>query len=262
MLLTRAQMSHFETFGYLIFPELLCTDEVARYSAEFDLAIAADLVSGSHDLNHRRLAFAETMGEDTPFMASLADDPRFADVAEQLVGRHVLHITCDARLFKGDVDWHTDIDSSETEAYRGVKFAIYLEPLRGHTGALRCIPGSHAARIEQLPPMVLDVNPGDVVVFELALLHASTGGAPGRRQGTVVYYEDPITPEATGAVVRQCRANEAAMVARAGLPPQPKYPQYWRDWPRYGDKRDKRHARWVRRMAELGVLPPLLGNKL
>ena len=39
---------------------------------------------------------------NTPFLASLADDPRFADVTEQLLGREVLAIGVDGIYYAGD----------------------------------------------------------------------------------------------------------------------------------------------------------------
>ena len=39
---------------------------------------------------------------NTPFLASLTDDPRFADVTEQLLGREVLAISVDGIYYAGD----------------------------------------------------------------------------------------------------------------------------------------------------------------
>ena len=65
------------------------------YNREFDRGLQAWAQHGRH---------AETYGpcvplhdSDTPFIASLLDDPRFADVAEQVLGTKVLGIWSDGR---------------------------------------------------------------------------------------------------------------------------------------------------------------------
>src|SRR5206468_1529189 len=65
------------------------------------------------------------MDERTPFIASLAEDPRFADVAEELLDKPMLGIATDGNYYVGDTLWHPDIGS---HAYEGIKFAIYCDP--------------------------------------------------------------------------------------------------------------------------------------
>ncbi len=76
-----------------------------------------------------------------------------------------------------------------------VKFLAHLQPRSAGSGALRVIPGSHdpgfAARLRAywsrdpalqgfggwpVPCVVLETEPGDVIAFDLHLLHASAGG--------------------------------------------------------------------------------------
>jgi len=127
------------------------------------------------------------MEESSPFIAALADDPRFADVSEQLLG-----IAVDGNYMVGDTGWHPDALSLD---YSGVKFCIYPDPLNAQNGALRVIPGSHREplhsaiendpqaaydlRPEQMPAHVFASEPGDVLVFNIGLWHAAFGGWPG-----------------------------------------------------------------------------------
>ena len=67
-------------------------------------------------------------------------DPRFVDVAEQLLGKPVLGIAPEGNFFIGDTRWHPDAGSFD---YTGVKFCIYPDRLNASNGALRVIPGSH-----------------------------------------------------------------------------------------------------------------------
>ena len=73
------------------------------------------------------------MGDRTPFFASLLEDPRFAEAAGQFYG-DVIGYAVDANRYVTNTSWHTD--SGCYEAY-GVKFAMYLQPVRADTGTLR-----------------------------------------------------------------------------------------------------------------------------
>ena len=157
----------------------------------------------------------------------------------------------------GDTRWHPDTASLD---YRGIKFCIYPDRLGRGTGALRVIPGSHREPLhgmiardpgeaygippEELPAHVFESEPGDVLAFDVGAWHASFGGAPGRRQGVIVYYEDPETPAATEAVVAQMRGNHQIFAGRK----RRMYGDHWRSLP------GKRRQRWLRRLDELGVL--------
>ena len=255
MQLSEQQLNHFETFGFLVFRQLLSPAEMERYSEEFDSGMAAWLEGEEFDGEQRH--YATLMEEASPFIAGLADDPRFGDVAEQLFGRRGIAIAVDGSYMVGDTRWHPDTASLD---YRGIKFCIYPDRLESGTGALRVIPGSHREPLhgmiardpgeaygippEELPAHVFESEPGDVLAFDVGAWHASFGGAAGRRQGVIVYYEDPETPAATEAVVAQMRGNHQIFAGRK----RRMYGDHWRSLP------GRRHQRWLRRLDELGVL--------
>lgn len=97
-----------------------------------------------------------------------------------------------------------------------------------------------------LPCFAFESQPGDVLVFAVSTFHASFGGAAGRRQGVMVYYEDPQQPVATEAIVRQMQGNHTIFSRHR----QQMYPKYWRELA----TKDARRGMWMARMAELGVL--------
>lgn len=259
MRLTPQQHAHFDTFGFLVLRQLLSATEMERYSREFDAGHRAWLGDQPYDGKSRH--YTTLMEEHSPYIASLADDPRFADVAEQLLGKDVVCIAIDGNYMVGDTGWHPDTASLD---YAAAKFCIYPDPLTAATGALRVIPGSHREPlhsaiqrdIEQaygiapaaMPATAFESVPGDVVVFNVGTWHAAFGGAPGRRQGVLVYYEDPDTPAATAAFVDQMRGNHGFFTGKG----RQMYGQHWRS------SKDKRHQRWLARLAELDVLetPP------
>jgi len=254
MQLTEQQTNHFETFGFLVFRQLLSAREMETYSREFSAGHDAWLEE-PYDRTKRH--YATLMEAASPFIAGLADDPRFGDVAEQLLGKKSIGIAVDGNYMEGDTGWHPDTGSLD---YMGIKFCIYPDKLDADSGALRVIPGSHrepyhsqiardpdetyGVSAAQLPAYVFESDPGDVVAFNVGLWHGAFGGAAGRRQGVVVYYEDPDTPGATKAIVSQMKGNHS-IYSKCG---RRMYGEHWRSI------QEPRHQRWLRRLDELEVL--------
>lgn len=276
MKLTEHQLNHFNTFGFVVFRQLLTPEEMERFSDEFDLGLDSWLPAGTkHDGSARH--YATLMDSITPFTASLLDDPRFADAAEQLMGTDSIGIVADGNYYVGDTVWHPDghrlLEDGTPVDYSGVKFTIYLEPQDGTNGALRVIPGSHkdpyysqlysrlieypegnrdrvtpeeafAMSGADLPAYVFDSQPGDVLAFRTSLWHAAFGGGDHRRMATYVYYDDPQTPEAEAEIQRIMTTNHSLYASQS----RRMYTDFYRSNP------DPRHQRWVRRLDQLGVL--------
>jgi len=276
MKLTEAQMDFYRVFGFLIFRQLLSSDEMVLYNREFNPGIEAWLkyYKGKQMKGRRRKVYLNEYGldyqicvplmdHDTPFICSLLDDHRFVDTAEQLLGTDVLGIWSDAAWFYGDTQWHTD---QVTSKYRAVKFAIYPDPLNESNGALRVIPGSHhdsfskhvndeTAGIDtckkygippdEMPAYVFRLGPGDVVAFGNPLWHASYNGGKRRRLGVVMFTEDPKTPYALDNIQRIMHNMHKRLAVHFG---GQFYPDYWRSID------NPRHQNWVRRLKELDML--------
>ena len=255
MPLSEQQVNHFKTFGFIIFRQLFSPGEMVQYISELNRGLDLQIDGGEHDGTKR--FYGGLMDVSTPFVAALMDDPRFADAAEQLLGKPVLGIATDGNYYVGDTLWHPD---TRTRDYQGIKFTIYCEPLNASNGALRVIPGSHldplhslmardpeavfGVRPDQVPAFVFESQPGDVLAFNVAVWHAAFGGNRHRRMGTVVFYEDPVTAAATAAIQEQMVGNHSVF-SKSG---KKMYPDYWRliDSPR--------HRRYVERMRELNIL--------
>ena len=264
MQLTKQQLNHWKTFGFLVFRQYFSPEEWKTYEREFNEGMEAAL-------ERRRIEVigpcVPQMDSNTPFIASLQDDPRFADVAEQLLGGQVLGLWNDAAWHTGDTGWHSD---QVTSKYRALKFVIYPDPLVAGNGALRVIPGSHhesfstqiskdtvgidvdetyGIRQEEMPAYVFESNPGDVLVFTNALWHASFGGSERRRMGTILFSEYPQTPKSAddiGKIMYKMHKRYSINFGRQF------YPDHWRSID------DKRHRHWVRRLKALDMLetPP------
>ena len=226
-MLTDEQVSQFKTFGFVIMRSVFTTDELETIQAEFEHRAA--VASGFVPFDGTKRQNFNMMWDDTPFFASLLEDPRFADAAEQM-GEGVLGQSADANRYVTNSSWHYDAGSYEGT---GVKFAMYLQPVRADTGALRVIPGSHKrpwfdelderpplkhawarqdhARaeandvIESIPGYVCESDPGDVVAFDLRIYHASVGGSTDRQMCTLVYRNYPGTPQEVAATITQAK---------------------------------------------------------
>lgn len=187
----------------------------------------------------------------TPRSLKLLDD--LEPIANALLGGPVLPTRAKGVQYRGNTPWHRDSELS----IRSIGFAAYLEPLGEHTGALRVLPGSHqqgsaeslpAFGVEGLdaqrpPGVVIPSEPGDVIVFDERLFHASSGGEM-RRQWRVDYLADPVGR----------RAEEAAQAYFKNIFPGDwdggydvdRFPSYGADW-----LRSSRAS--IKRLEALGV---------
>jgi len=198
-------VSHFQTFGFVV---LRGAFDPRPLAAEIDRALRDGIVpsSGTSGGGEIRFQYLPMMTAETPVSLSLLD--RFEAVAATLLGGPVLPTRAKGVRYQGNTPWHAD------SAFRipSIGFAAYLEPLDAENGALRVLPGSHrpefaealgalgaaGAPAEALPAHAVVTEPGDVIVFEEHLFHASTGGG-ARRQWRLDYLCDPVGAEAEGA---------------------------------------------------------------
>lgn len=134
--------------------------------------------------------YVPTMVASTPVSLGLLH--RFADVAAELLGTPVLPVRAKAVEYHGASGWHRDSELP----LASVGFLAYLDALTAATGALRVVPGSHrvddAPAIDPAHAIALETEPGDVVVLDEHLLHASSGGAV-RLQWRVDFVARPQT---------------------------------------------------------------------
>ena len=218
---TENQLALFDAFGFLVLRGVLGSEELDTISLEFDIRLAAAQRDMDRISNRKQLNWSN-LGPDTPYLASLLEDPRFLGPAGQILGEGVIGQFCNSNSFSGDrTEWHPDTPDLN---WRGIKFGFYLQPLEADTGALRFIPGSHkeplhsdAKRIavrdsvagkgdesgftvDEIPAYVAASTPGDVVIFDNNTWHASWGGGEDRRMCTVGYFGSPTTPAQEASV--------------------------------------------------------------
>lgn len=210
--------AHFRTFGFVVLRGALDAAQAAALAAEADHAVRdatgkrylAD--DGAGGISGH---YIPATGERTPLSLELLQ--RFHPLVGDLAGVPMLPAVAQHTLFFDMASWHTDTG----HAVPSVKVAAYLEPLDGDSGALRVLPGSqhldervlrdlmrgpafrdderYRAATAQVPAYVIDSRPGDVIVFDEHVWHASVGGR-NRLQWSCCYVLDPSTAEEETAV--------------------------------------------------------------
>ena len=156
--------------------------------AEFDVCMRDAFTGGDSRMNAgvtgNDFRYVPTMCERTP--CALALLRRLAVVASEKLDAPVLPGRAKAITYQGSTKWHRDSEL----ALSSIGFAFYLEPLTPETGALRVVPGSHVDEDAALDDAVaLPTVPGDAIMFDERLYHASSGGLL-RRQWRVDFVAD------------------------------------------------------------------------
>ena len=151
MSLTPQQLAHYETFGFIIQRGLLSSAEMSALTDEFERKL---------DTVYSHMPFDDSMrhwsglclGDDTPLLLGLTEDPRFVGPAKQMYGDDVLLAGVDANRYTsgftkpaddprdaGLTAWHPDHGTDENQDCYGVKMVLYLEPTDANSGALRLV---------------------------------------------------------------------------------------------------------------------------
>jgi Phytanoyl-CoA dioxygenase (PhyH) len=202
-----AEVDWFRSFGYLVLRRFFQPTQIEELREE----LVRTMLGVHGDGYYERPAMSGMAGHYTCLLGPWAprttehvDSRRLVGLAERLVGGNVLPSPCDTQgvLYFGHSGWHNDTGLG----VRGVKFVAYLEPLEADSGALRVLPGSHRATpaalghlhsldigVFEVPSQVLATQPGDVIVFDPLLWHATSGGRD-RHQWTTSYLRDVISP--------------------------------------------------------------------
>ncbi len=277
-MITEEHVEYFRTFGFVVLRRQLVAETVERLSAEIDRAFR-DAFGKRFD---ERPDPGGISGHYLPLMSqaltpgSLELVEHLHPVARRLLGSEALPSPAEAILFFGEAPWHDDTGSEVT----AVKFAAYLEPLTAGTGALRVLPGSHlepfrtAAReferrtttqrrdeipeaVERLPGLSCETEPGDVIAFDPRLFHASVGGRD-RRQWTVSFYRDPVSPAEAESVAAALLDDVATDYGSWGEYDPRRYPFYDPEWVAETEQTWRGPA--IVRLRELGVLDAAAGS--
>ena len=187
MKLSHTQKRFFDDFGYLVLPGLM-ENEVPWIVEEFERVFhEAGVV---HDGTAR--SSVGRFIERSERLCALLDNPGVDGLLAGLLGEDYNYLGSGGEMYVGDGLWHPDCHGDPVVQ---VKWAMYLDPLTPETGALRLVPGSHrqgwqgnldtralwGIGMEEVPCVVPDNRPGDVIVFNQMTLHNALGGGNRRR---------------------------------------------------------------------------------
>lgn len=175
-----------------------------RLRAEVEQTLA-ESEARPHATELTTFAFAPMMSARTPCSLALVD--ALEPLAARLLDADVVPIRAKGVRYSGSTRWHPD----STRRSPSVGFIAYLDPLTATTGALRVLPASHrpesradveacVAAAGKTPgasldaELALETRPGDLIVMDERLFHASAGGV-ARLQWRVDYVRAPTSPE-------------------------------------------------------------------
>ena len=201
-MLTPEQQAHYDTFGFLLLPSVFPAHEMADIIESAEAIWSADETQLPNEEVRVTYFF-----ERSPHLTRLVTDDRIYPVITQLVGKDPIWVGSEGNISNRQrVNWHSDRKYyREGEGhwidYPQIKLMIYLQGLTRDTGCLRVIPGSHRMPYHDelgdqetngdsnpfgvdgpdLPAAALEVEPGDVILFNHCCWHAAYGGADNRR---------------------------------------------------------------------------------
>jgi len=206
--LSQQQQQFFETFGYLALPGLLkdCADTVVQAFDRVFEQHKKEVLDWRHDAhyNYARHILLQLIERDA-FLSSLLEHPIIDGLFTSLLGKNYLYRASEGNIFTGDTYWHSDLYNADFR-YRHVKILFYLDEIDANSGALRVIPGSHlfgdkfANCLEkwgwehdknlginklEMPCTVIPTRPGDAIIFDYRLKHATCNSGDNRRMFTI-----------------------------------------------------------------------------
>lgn len=189
------------TFGFVVMRRFFdahpLADEIDRVMRQ---GVPTQRTADYHGIHFQ---YVPMMTAETAVSLSLLD--RAGALVETLLGGPVLPTRAKGVRYMGNTPWHTD---SELPII-SIGCIAYVESLHGENGALRVLPGSHcrdygdairalgagAKATNALPSHVIETEPGDLILMDEHLFHASSGGAV-RRQWRVDYLRVPVDSDA------------------------------------------------------------------
>ena len=217
MVLSRGQKQFFDDFGYLVLPGLM-RDEVSWIVEEFESVFEkAGIV---HDGTSR--TSLGSFIERSERLCALLDNARVDGLLTGLLGEDYNYLGSGGEMYVGDSLWHPDCHGDPVVQ---IKWAMYLDPLSRDTGALRLVPGSHRQGwqgnldtralwdigMEEVPCVVPDNQPGDVIVFNQMTLHNALGGGNRRRMLNILACSACRTETERTFLMRRLPASRAEL---------------------------------------------------
>ena len=218
-MLTKEQIAHYHTFGFLMLRQLFSAEEAGVMKREAEEIFEED--RGCQPFSGDTTEYVQPFFDRRPYLFSLLDDDRIYNIGVDLLGEDFVLDQTEGRLRVEPTSWHAG--EPMKSGLDWIKIGFYLDPLTMDTGCLRVVPGSHlrnnpdlfeqlrakndaadfrpfGMRPEEIPCVPLEVEPGDIVVFTECVLHSSFGGRAGRHQHAISFFSNPTNEAQTREV--------------------------------------------------------------
>jgi hypothetical protein len=195
MTLADHQVRFFETFGYLKLSQAFAGEKDWIIS-EFEQVFADRKIIHDGTKRSSVVPFIDQREK----LCGLLDHPVVLGAAKGLLGDDFNYLGGDGNYYTGNTMWHTD-GFHTVGCY--LKMALYLDPVRADSGALRVVTGSHhvettwtgrhpkdaetlyGIKPAEYPALALESDPGDLLIFNHNIMHAAFGGSGWRRMFTL-----------------------------------------------------------------------------
>ena len=256
-MLSNEQISFFDTFGYLVLPGLFSAEEMAVIDREFEDVMAEDRAGQAYrgDKRHAVTACAEMrpalrsvigddriygavedlLGTDLIWLGSDGNyytgdtawhsDGTVMDMGRIKVALYLDPVSSDTGCLRFIPGSHKMPLHEDLQALRVERTKQTIQEGRNNPGALdryrdKGIDVDAQAfdtAPDQIPAFAAESQPGDVVMFDENLYHASFGGRTGRRMFTMCYANIPAS-ESAEAFLRRSSGRPMVDVNPATVP--------------------------------------------
>ena len=129
--LSSQQITHFETFGYLVIQHPLPQSR-ETLSQSLECLHSAD----------EETCAVQHIGKQHPAIASISHHSVWGQISQQLIGISQLHGDT-GFMYRQELGWHNDHDDMQSTFNQGLRFPLFSEPLSRDDGRFLVIPGSH-----------------------------------------------------------------------------------------------------------------------
>jgi ectoine hydroxylase-related dioxygenase (phytanoyl-CoA dioxygenase family) len=219
-----ALKDRFDRDGYVVAPGLLGADEVARYGAAVDAAVAVRTAGDERTLAEKtryEQSFQQCINlwEDCPDVRPLTFHPAVAAAAAELLGVDSVRLWHDQALYKEaggrGTDPHQDHPYWPIAEVATITAWIPLMDVAEDSGAMGYVPGSHRFGVRQfadifqgegfdlaagpeargVAPVFVAVRAGDVAFHHGLTIHlaGANGSGTTRRAHTAIFFADGST---------------------------------------------------------------------
>lgn len=214
--LTAAEVEFYRAQGYVVPAWGFSDAAVAEMHAAVDAILAANPDHRPEQLVCPHLPGGATKpieGEQHTDFLRFGTDPGLRRVLRQVVGDNVLmwgsQLFCKPAATGMALPWHQDGDYWPINPMATVSVWIAIDPAGPDNGGLRLIPGSHhqgplphvfdnganialdqtvdPTRFDPASAVDISLAPGQVVLFDVHMIHGSNANASGRRRAGLVY---------------------------------------------------------------------------